>query len=279
MSDGLVQILEGNTFVVSDDSGDIEASQHRPDRAVLLRHPVPVAVGADGQRRAAQRAVHRRPAVLRDPVLPGAGHRHASTSTPTSRSSASGRSATASARSCAILNHDERAGRPRPPDRRGERLRRPVRGQGRAQEEGRATVRRGRDGSAAARLPAGDLRAGDLDLLLGTAADRRARASLRPSPCEPHGEWDDRARRRDASHGPAAGTSTDQVRGRTAPSTLATWPADLEKWLDRRAERELRLTSRSSATYRRSLIDLAALRFSPLTCRARRCPPPACPGS
>ena len=47
----------------------------RPDRAVLLRHPVPLEVGAHRQRPAAQPAVGRRPAVLRDPVLPGAGHR------------------------------------------------------------------------------------------------------------------------------------------------------------------------------------------------------------
>ena len=47
MSDGLVKILDGNTFVVSDDRGDIEASLDRPDRAVLVRHPLPLEVGAD----------------------------------------------------------------------------------------------------------------------------------------------------------------------------------------------------------------------------------------
>ena len=72
MSD-LVQILDGNTFVVSD------ARRHRgvadrPDRAVLVRHALPVALGADRRRPAAERAVDRRPPVLRDAVLPRAGH-------------------------------------------------------------------------------------------------------------------------------------------------------------------------------------------------------------
>ena len=47
MSDGLVKILDGNTFVVSDRRGDIEASLDRPDRALLVRHALPVEVGAD----------------------------------------------------------------------------------------------------------------------------------------------------------------------------------------------------------------------------------------
>ena len=76
MSDGLVNILDGNTFVVSDARGDIDASPDRYDRSVLVRHPLPVEVDPDGERRPAQLALGGRPAVLRDPVLPGAGHRH-----------------------------------------------------------------------------------------------------------------------------------------------------------------------------------------------------------
>ena len=48
---------------------------HRPDRALLVRHPLPLEVGADGERRAAEPALGRRPAVLRDALLPRAGHR------------------------------------------------------------------------------------------------------------------------------------------------------------------------------------------------------------
>ena len=50
MSDGLVKILDGNTFVVSDSRGDIEASLTDPTGPLLLRHPLPVALGADDQR-------------------------------------------------------------------------------------------------------------------------------------------------------------------------------------------------------------------------------------
>ena len=53
MSDGLVKILDGNTFVVSDERGDIEASPTDPDRPLLVRHALPLEVGPDGQRRAA----------------------------------------------------------------------------------------------------------------------------------------------------------------------------------------------------------------------------------
>ncbi len=75
MSD-LVQILEGNTFVVSDGRGDIEASLTDPtglfsfDTRFLSRWILTV----NGER--LDRAVHGRPAVLRDPVLPGARYGH-----------------------------------------------------------------------------------------------------------------------------------------------------------------------------------------------------------
>ena len=59
MSDGVVKILEGNTFVVSDERGDIEASRTDPTGSVLVRHPLLVEVGAEHRRRAAERAVDR----------------------------------------------------------------------------------------------------------------------------------------------------------------------------------------------------------------------------
>ncbi len=59
MSDDLVQILDGNTFVVSDARGDIEASLDRPDGPLLVRHAFPVEVGAHHQRAAADCAVDR----------------------------------------------------------------------------------------------------------------------------------------------------------------------------------------------------------------------------
>ena len=74
MSDGVVKILDGNTFVVSDETGDIEASLTDPDGALFLRHALPVQVGSHDQRPAARRAVRRRPAVLRDALLPRSRH-------------------------------------------------------------------------------------------------------------------------------------------------------------------------------------------------------------
>ena len=71
-----VKILDGNTFVVSDDARRHRGLDDRPDRPLLVRHALPLAVGAHGRRPAAQPAVGRRPAVLRDALLPGAGHRH-----------------------------------------------------------------------------------------------------------------------------------------------------------------------------------------------------------
>ena len=57
----------------------------RPDRPLLVRHALPVEVGADDRRPAAERALGRRPAVLRDALLPRARAPAPSTSTPSSR--------------------------------------------------------------------------------------------------------------------------------------------------------------------------------------------------
>ena len=71
----LVQILDGNTFVVSD------TRRHRgvadgSDRTLLVRHAVPVEVGPDRRRTAAQLALDRRPPVFRDALLPRARYGH-----------------------------------------------------------------------------------------------------------------------------------------------------------------------------------------------------------
>ena len=59
-----VKILDGNTFVVSDSSGDIEASMTDPTGSVFVRHALPLEVDTHDRRPAAQPAVgSRRPAV------------------------------------------------------------------------------------------------------------------------------------------------------------------------------------------------------------------------
>ncbi len=107
----------------------------RSHRSLLVRHPLPLEVGADRQRAAAQSALGRRPAVLRDALLPRAGHGHR-----LHRRQALGDPATGRRERLPRGAHDPQprreAGEPRRSRRGGLRLRRPVRGQGRARKEG-----------------------------------------------------------------------------------------------------------------------------------------------
>jgi hypothetical protein len=57
-------------------SGRHRGLADRPDGPVLVRHTLSVEVGADRERERLNCAVHRRPPVLRGPVLPRARHRH-----------------------------------------------------------------------------------------------------------------------------------------------------------------------------------------------------------
>ena len=90
MSDDLVKILDGNTFVVSDERGDIEASLTDPTGLFSFDTRFLSKLGAHRERGAAQRLVHRRPAVLRDAFFLGARVPAPSTWTPTCRSSGGG---------------------------------------------------------------------------------------------------------------------------------------------------------------------------------------------
>ena len=170
------------------------------------------------------------------------------------------------------------AGRPRGPDRRRRRLRRPVRGQGRADEEGRPTHAASTDGRLRAGLPAGDVPPGDGRSRRREPAqidERRARRST--VHIEPHGQWTTeldvetvtvrpRRRRRPACRRPTA--NAPRRHGWT--TWRSGWPG---------APRLVNATASSlAATYRRSLVDLAALRFSPAHRRAgAACPPPGLP--
>ena len=149
---------------------------HRSDWAVLVRHEVPLQVGPDRERPAPQPPLGGRPPVLRDPVLPRAGdgdrlHRRQAVGHPRARR---GRRLPRGA------HRDEPRRDARGPGathRGGLRLRRPLRGQGRAAEEGRLLhARRGRQ--AGPRLQPRDLRARDLDLGLGGLLGRRSRPDL-----------------------------------------------------------------------------------------------------
>ena len=98
MGDSQVSILDGNTFVVSDDCGDIDASPTDPtglfawDTRFLSQWVLTV----NGERLS---AVDRRAAVLPDALLPGAGHRNRLRRRQAVGDPAARRSATASTRS------------------------------------------------------------------------------------------------------------------------------------------------------------------------------------
>ncbi len=148
----------------------------RSDRPLLLRHALPLAVGADRERAADEPAVGRRPAVLRNALLPGSRdrdgvHRREALRDPTAR----GRQRLP--RGADDPQPRRETSRPRSARRRGLRLRRPVRGEGRAREEGEV-LRQGRVRPTAARLPAGTVHARDADLGIGARPSRQERSHL-----------------------------------------------------------------------------------------------------
>ena len=136
-------------------------------------------MGADRQRSAAQSALGRRPAVLRDPLLPRAGHGNR-----LHRRQALGDPAPRRRQRLPRGAHDpeprREAGEPRRSRRGGLRLRRPVRGQGRAREEGNVLGAR-RVRCSAARLQAREVHARDVDLGVGAGPGRQGRAHVQGS--------------------------------------------------------------------------------------------------
>ena len=72
----MIRILDGNTFVVCDERGDIEASPTEPTGLFSFDTRFLSTLGPDDQRPAAQPAVGRRPAVLRVALLPRPRDRH-----------------------------------------------------------------------------------------------------------------------------------------------------------------------------------------------------------
>ena len=183
--------------------------QDRSDGPVLVRHALPVDVGPDDQRPAAQRPLDRRPPVLRGPLLPRPGDRHR-LHRPEAVGDPPARSGPRLPRGADDPQPQRRAVGPHDPDRGRDRLRRPVRGQGRAPEAGHLRHPRRRP-VARPRLPARDVPARDHDLGHGAGGRRRARPDV-------HGQGraarhlDDRPRRRDVAGRPRPPRHRDEVR-------------------------------------------------------------------
>ena len=151
----------------------------RPDRPLLVRHALSLAVGADRERAAAEPAVGRRSPVLRDALLPRTGngnrvHRREALGDPATRRRQR------LPRGADDPQPRREARRPRRSHRCGLRLRRPVRGQGRAREEGEV-LRARRVRPPAAWLPAGAIHARDADLGIGSGPARQERTHLQGS--------------------------------------------------------------------------------------------------
>ena len=151
----------------------------RSDRSLLVRHALPLEVGPDPQRAAAQSTLGRRSAVLRDPLLPRAGHGDR-----LHRRQALGYPASRRRERLPRGAHDpeprREAGEPRRSHRGGLRLRRPVRGQGRAREEGHV-LGACRVRCPAARLQAREVHAHHADLGVGAGPGRQGRAHVQGS--------------------------------------------------------------------------------------------------
>ena len=148
----------------------------RPNRAFLLRHALPLALGADGQRSAADAALDRRPPVFRDALLPRTGDRHGLRRFETLVDSAPRRRQRLP-RGVDDPEPRREACRPDDPNRRRLRLRGPLRGQGRPEEEGHI-LDASEGWAAVAELPAGHLRARDGHLVDRTGPDRQGRPDL-----------------------------------------------------------------------------------------------------
>jgi len=135
MSGDLVQILEGNTFVVSDARGDIEASPTDPTGLFAndTRFLSTWVLTIDGQRLNALSTDDLNYFETRFFLVPGTGTVYIDAN----------------------------------PHRRRQRLRRPLRGQGCLEEEGRVPKSR-RRGHPRARVPARNVRARDTDPFVGT---------------------------------------------------------------------------------------------------------------
>ena len=271
MSDALVRILDGNTFVVSDERGDIEASPTDPtglfsfDTRFLSRWVLTV----DGER--LNRALGRRSAVLRDALLPrpGDGHR-------LRRLEAVGHPAARRRRRLPRgADHPEprrEPGRPDRADRGGVRLRRPVRGQGRAREEGDVLLDGSRRHACVLGYERETLPARDDDLGDRSGRARRARADVRGR---------DRAARRvddrscsvvTAMVGQAGTPRAPEVRPGAEAGASAHGGRASRSGCDGAPRLECDCRARSRPTYRRSLVDLAALRFSPPVAGGRSLP-------
>jgi glycogen debranching enzyme len=256
MSDDLVQILDGNTFVVSDDRGDIEASLTDPtglfsyDTRFLSKWVLTI----NGQRLNALSTDDLQYFETRFFLVPGTGTVYVDSKLSVIRQRAVGEGFT---ENLTILNHDEK-----PVDltiriEAGSDFADLFEVKDALEKKGayKTTVRNG-------------------ELVLEYQRDAFGRATVISSSVparvdksgltfkariEPHGKWETRL---DVVAEALAGGYVQNPNGNGRGRGRRSKSADLDHWLTEAPRIESDSDS-LKATYRRSLVDLAALRFSP----------------
>ena len=271
MSDELVKILDGNTFVVSDDRGDIEASLTDPtglfsfDTRFLSKWVLTI----DGERLNALSVDDLQYFETRFFLVPGTGTVYVDAKLSVIRQRAVG---DGFHEELTILNHDEKPVELTRADRGRLRLRRPVRGQGRAQEEGHVLEpRRARRAacSATSARPSGARPLISSSRAPAKVDENGLTFELRIAP---HGEWTTELDvvARCPAYGGARARRRERRR-RTMEANLERWLADAPR-LECDWEPLKRRTGAASSTSPRC----GSRRRSPA---GAACRPPACPGS
>jgi glycogen debranching enzyme len=253
MSDGLVQILDGNTFVVSDDRGDIEASLTDPtglfsfDTRFLSRWVLTI----NGQRLNALSTDDLQYFETRFFLVPGTGTVYVDSKLSVIRQRAVGEGFT---ENLTILNHDEK-----PVDltiriEAGSDFADLFEVKDALEKKGtyKTTVR---DGKLVLEYKRDAF--GRATVISSSTPARVDKTGLTfKTRIEQHGKWETRLDVTASAIYGGAITNGNGHRGRKSKA------ADLEHWLAQAPRIESDSDS-LKATYRRSLVDLAALRFSP----------------
>jgi glycogen debranching enzyme len=256
MSDGLVKILDGNTFVVSDDRGDIEASLTDPtglfsfDTRFLSKWVLTI----NGQRLTALSTDDLQYFETRFFLVPGTGTVYVDSKLSVIRQRAV---AEGFSENLTILNHDEQ-----PVDLT-------VRIEAGSDFADLFEVKDALEKKGTYKTSARD---GELVLKYERAAFGRATVISSSVPArvdkagltfktriEPHGKWETRL---DVAARTLAGGKVVTRNGNGRMRSRTGMAADLERWIADAPRLESDSDS-LKATYRRSLVDLAALRFSP----------------
>jgi glycogen debranching enzyme len=257
MSNGLVQILDGNTFVVSDDRGDIEASLTDPtglfsyDTRFLSKWVLTI----NGQRLNALSTDDLQYFETRFFLVPGTGTVYVDSKLSVIRQRAVGEGFT---EKLTILNHEDN-----PVDVT-------IRIEAGSDFADLFEVKDALEKKGAYKTTVRD---GKLVLEYKRAAFGRATVISSSTPArvdkngltfktriEPHGEWETELEV--AASAVTAAIPTANVGARVRMPGRRSKAADLDRWL-REAPRIESDSDSLKATYRRSLVDLAALRFSP----------------